>query len=120
MELLAQAFAGGGGVLSSVIQFVVGPVLLLVLGYVLDRRNKRRVDSVKNEITNEHKDHLRDDLDSKFALVFAKLDHSATMQKKQGKVLIRLREDVATLFRNDAEQMKDVESLREEIAQRGG
>lgn len=57
------------------IQFVVGPVAVLVVGWFLNREIKK----TKQEITNSHPQHLRDDLDSKFQLVFAKLDTNADM-----------------------------------------
>lgn len=59
------------------IQFLVGPVAVLVVGAVLNREIKR----TKQEITNSHPQHLRDDLDAKFQLVFAKLDTSASLVK---------------------------------------
>lgn len=57
------------------IQFLVGPVAVLVVGAVLNREIKR----TKQEITNSHPQHLRDDLDAKFSLVFAKLDTNANL-----------------------------------------
>lgn len=55
------------------IQFVLGPIAVLVVGWILNREIKK----TKQEITNSHPQHLRDDLDAKFALVFAKLDTNA-------------------------------------------
>ena len=52
------------------VQFVVGPIAVLIVGWVLNREIKK----TKQEITNSHPKHLRDDLDAKFELVFAKLD----------------------------------------------
>lgn len=57
------------------IQFVVGPVAVLIVGWILNREIKK----TKQEITNSHPQHLRDDLDAKFALVFAKLDTNANI-----------------------------------------
>lgn len=57
------------------IQFVIGPVAVLVVGWVLNKEIKK----TKQEITNSHPQHLRDDLDAKFALVFAKLDTNANI-----------------------------------------
>jgi hypothetical protein len=57
------------------IQFVIGPVAVLVVGWILNKEIKK----TKQEITNSHPQHLRDDLDAKFALVFAKLDTSASL-----------------------------------------
>ena len=59
------------------IQFVLGPVAVLVVGWILNKEIKK----TKQEITNSHPQHLRDDLDAKFALVFAKLDTSANIAK---------------------------------------
>jgi len=58
-----------------VIQFVVGPIAVLVVGWFLNREIKK----TKQEITNSHPQHLRDDLDAKFELVFAKLDTNADL-----------------------------------------
>lgn len=57
------------------IQFVVGPVAVLVVGWFLNKEIKK----TKQEITNSHPQHLRDDLDGKFQLVFAKLDTNADL-----------------------------------------
>jgi hypothetical protein len=57
------------------IQFVVGPIAVLVVGWFLNREIKK----TKQEITNSHPQHLRDDLDAKFQLVFAKLDTNADL-----------------------------------------
>lgn len=51
-----------------VIQTLIGPVILLLVGAFLNRRIKE----TKQEITNSHPMHLRDDLDGKFKLVFAR------------------------------------------------
>lgn len=59
------------------IQFVLGPIAVLVVGWFLNKEIKK----TKQEITNSHPQHLRDDLDAKFALVFAKLDTSASIVK---------------------------------------
>ena len=59
------------------IQFVVGPVAVLVVGWFLNREIKK----TKQEITNSHPQHLRDDLDAKFALVFAKLNTNNNMME---------------------------------------
>jgi hypothetical protein len=57
------------------IQFVLGPIAVLVVGWFLNKEIKK----TKQEITNSHPQHLRDDLDAKFALVFAKLDTNANI-----------------------------------------
>lgn len=64
------------------IQFVVGPVAVALVGWFLSRKLKSTNESIektKKEITNSHPQHLRDDLDSKFKLVFAKLDTNANL-----------------------------------------
>lgn len=62
-------------VITVLIQFVLGPIAVLVAGWFLNREIKK----TKQEITNSHPQHLRDDLDAKFALVFAKLDTNANI-----------------------------------------
>lgn len=62
-------------VLTVLIQFVLGPIAVLVVGWILNREIKK----TKQEITNSHPQHLRDDLDAKFALMFAKLDTNANL-----------------------------------------
>jgi hypothetical protein len=62
-------------VLTVLIQFVLGPIAVLVVGWFLNKEIKK----TKQEITNSHPQHLRDDLDAKFALVFAKLDTNANI-----------------------------------------
>lgn len=62
-------------VITVLIQFVLGPIAVLVVGWFLNREIKK----TKQEITNSHPQHLRDDLDAKFALVFAKLDTNANI-----------------------------------------
>jgi len=101
--------------IANLIQFLIGPVAVLLVGFWVDRRSKRRADKVQWQLENNHKVNIRDDLDSKFHLVFAKLDHSNSLHRKQGKVIIGMRSDIAELFENDVSQTKDVEALREEI-----
>lgn len=98
------------------VQFILGPLLILVVGWLLDRRAKHRTTRVEYELKNRHEVNIRDDLDSKFKLVFAKIGHVTALQKKQGRVLIAMRKDISDLFENDAEQLADVQALREEIA----
>lgn len=56
------------------LQFLIGPALLLVLGWWLDRRNDRRlrpvaqkVDESHQQVKNTHDTNLRDDLDKVIA-----------------------------------------------------
>ncbi len=108
--------------LEVVIQFVLGPLAVLFVGWVLDRRSKRRIEAVgvqvqstKKEITNEHTEHLRDDLDSKFDLIFGKFDTVFRKLDKQGRVLIAQRKDIAQLYQQDVDAADDVTALRKEI-----
>lgn len=107
---------------------IVGLVVLCV-GWWLDHKSKKRtddladrVDSTRYEITNEHKQPLRNDLDSKFDIVFAKLNNILSTQKrhdrlfhKQAETIIAIREDVAELTDGQAQHTDDIESLRHEL-----
>lgn len=101
--------------ISALIQFLIGPLAILFVGWLLDRRSKARIAAVKHEITNNHSKHLREDLDSKFKSLYAKSDYTNTILKKQGRVLVALRNDVSELFDNDTEHAKDVLALQAEI-----
>jgi len=80
------------------IQFVIGPIAVLVVGWFLNREIKK----TKQEITNSHPQHLRDDLDAKFALVFAKLDTNAsiasTVDEKLDDHIATYKRDSSTVF----------------------
>lgn len=80
------------------IQFVLGPIAVLVVGWILNREIKK----TKQEITNSHPQHLRDDLDAKFALVFAKLDTNAniaaTVDEKLDEHIATYKRDSSTVF----------------------
>lgn len=81
-----------------IIQFVLGPIAVLIVGWVLNREIKK----TKQEITNSHPKHLRDDLDSKFDLVFAKLDsHKDVIEnvdEKLDKHVDSYRKNSSTIF----------------------
>jgi len=66
-------------VLVATIQWLIGPVAVLILGAFLNKSIKK----TRKEITNSHPVHLRDDLDGKFKLVFAKLD---TLRQEQQEI----------------------------------
>jgi len=66
-------------VLVATIQWLIGPVAVLILGACLNKSIKK----TRKEITNSHPVHLRDDLDGKFKLVFAKLD---TLRQEQQEI----------------------------------
>lgn len=104
--------------INSSIQWVVGPLLLLVVGWLLDMRSKKRIERVQYTLSNDHPKPFREDLDSKFSLLNSKMDHSVAIQKKQGRVLIAMRQDISDLFENDAQQVADVEELRKAIEQK--
>lgn len=76
------------------IQFVLGPIAVLVVGWFLNREIKK----TKQEITNSHPQHLRDDLDAKFALVFAKLDTNAKIAQNVDEKL----DDHITTYKRDS------------------
>ena len=77
------------------IQFVLGPIAVLVVGWFLNKEIKK----TKQEITNSHPQHLRDDLDAKFALVFAKLDTNANITQNVDEKL----DDHITTYKRDSQ-----------------
>lgn len=83
----------------AIIQWTVSPLLLLIVGWFLNRRIKE----TKQEITNSHPTHLRDDLDGKFQLVFAKLDTALTEQKNIDKKLDAMVSDQGLVFKTLAD-----------------
>lgn len=78
----------------AVVQWLVGPLTLLIVGWFLNRK----IQETRKEITNSHPKHLRDDLDSKFELVFAKLDTLATEQESMDRKLDKHAKDVTVIF----------------------
>ena len=62
--------------LLAILQWIVSPLILVIVGWFLNRK----INETKREITNSHPQHLRDDLDGKFKLVYAKLDTIAQEQ----------------------------------------
>lgn len=86
----------------AILQWVVSPLILLIVGWVLNRK----INETKREITNSHPQHLRDDLDAKFKLVYAKLDTITSEQKEFDSKLVRHSEDVALIFDELAEHEK--------------
>lgn len=83
----------------AVVQWLVGPLSLLVVGWFLNRK----IQETKKEITNSHPKHLRDDLDSKFQLVFAKLDTLTMEQENIDRKLDQHARDVAVIFNSLAD-----------------
>lgn len=83
----------------SLIQWLLGPVVLLIVGAFLNRRIKE----TRQEITNSHPTHLRDDLDGKFQLVFAKLDTALTEQQNIDKKLDAMASDQGLVFKTLAD-----------------
>jgi hypothetical protein len=78
----------------SLLQWLISPLILLIVGWFLNRK----IQETKKEITNSHPQHLRDDLDAKFKLVFAKLDTIASEQKEFDSKLSKLTENDALIF----------------------
>lgn len=113
---------------------LVSGLVILFVGWLLNHKNKqrtddiaRRVEDTKYEITNEHDQPLRNDLDSKFDLVFSKLNKVVATQarhdrlfKTLGKALIGVRKDVAGLTDDQTQSIKDIEDLRKELNSREG
>lgn len=85
--------------LLGIAQWLVSPLILLIVGWFLNRK----IQETKKEITNSHPQHLRDDLDAKFKLVYAKLDTVMSEQKEFDSKLTRHSEDVAIIFDELAE-----------------
>ncbi len=83
----------------SIIQWTVSPLLLLIVGAFLNRKIKE----TRQEITNSHPTHLRDDLDGKFQLVFAKLDTALTEQQNIDKKLDAMANDHGLVFKTLAD-----------------
>jgi glutathionyl-hydroquinone reductase len=81
-------------VLLGILQWLISPLILLLVGWFLNRK----INETKKEITNSHPQHLRDDLDSKFKLVFAKLDTIVSEQRELDTKHSKHAEDVALIF----------------------
>jgi hypothetical protein len=86
----------------AVIQWTLSPLLLLIVGAVLNRK----IRETKQEITNSHPMHLRDDLDGKFQLVLARQDTILTEVKNIDDKLGSQRDDIDTLFHVTADHEK--------------
>lgn len=83
----------------SLIQFLVSPIILLIVGSILNRKIKE----TKKEITNSHPIHLRDDLDGKFNLVFARQDTVIDELKRVDKKIDSQRADLDQLYATAAD-----------------
>ena len=86
----------------SILQFIVSPLILLIVGAVLNRRIKE----TKKEITNSHPMHLRDDLDKKFKLVFARQDTIVNELKQLDQKLDERHDDITQLYDTVADHEK--------------
>lgn len=86
----------------SLIQFLISPAILLIVGAFLNRKIKE----TKQEITNSHPMHLRDDLDGKFKLVLARQDTIINELKGVDKKLDLQRDDIDQLFQTAADHEK--------------
>lgn len=84
------------------IQFLISPIILLIVGFVLNRKIKE----TKKEITNSHPVHLREDLDGKFKLVFAKFDTLIAEHKNLDKKIDAHNTDIDTVFDTLADHEK--------------
>lgn len=103
----------------ALIQWVFGPVSLAVIGILGAKFSKRlksvehKTDVVKNEVKNSHTTNLRNDLDDKFDLVFAKLDAQSSDIRSIGNTLTQHTRDISSLFRGQAGLREDFENHRE-------
>lgn len=86
----------------AIIQWTLSPLLLLIVGAILNRKIKE----TKQEITNSHPMHLRDDLDGKFQLVLARQDTILTELKNIDTKLDSAADDIDTLFKTAADHEK--------------
>lgn len=86
----------------AVIQWTISPLLLLIVGAILNRKIKE----TKQEITNSHPMHLRDDLDGKFQLVLARQDTVIGELKNIDTKLDSAADDIDTLFKVTADHEK--------------
>jgi hypothetical protein len=78
----------------AVVQWLVGPLTLLIVGWFLNRK----IQETRKEITNSHPKHLRDDLDSKFELVFAKLDTLTSEQENMDRKFDKHAKDMSVVY----------------------
>jgi len=78
----------------SIIQWTISPLILLIVGAVLNRKIKE----TKQEITNSHPMHLRDDLDGKFKLVLARQDTIISELQSLDRKIDGHKDDLDTLF----------------------
>lgn len=93
----------------AVLTVIGGPVTVTILGivgYMLRRRIdkvSKEVAQTKQEITNSHPVHLRDDLDGKFKLVFARQDTMMQEIKRISEKMDAHREDIDRLYSTTAD-----------------
>lgn len=110
----------------ALIQWVIGPVSLALIGIVGARISKRlrsveqSTNVVKNEVKNSHTTNLRNDLDQKFELVFLKLDEQGAKLDAHGAELRGMSrtlkdhsKDISELFRTHSSLRDDFESHRD-------
>lgn len=91
---------------SAVVQFVIGPSFVIIVGAILSRTLSKKIKNVREEITNSHPVHLRDDLDNKFKLVNAKIDTIIDEQQELDKKMDAQLDDVSELYKTVADHEK--------------
>lgn len=91
---------------TALLQFVVGPVFVIIVGAFLNKTLSKKISNVRQEITNSHPMHLREDLDNKFKLVNAKIDTLIEEQKEIDRKLNNQRDDLSEVFKTLADHEK--------------
>jgi peptidoglycan hydrolase CwlO-like protein len=91
---------------AAIVQFVLGPSFVIIVGAILSRTLSKKIKNVREEITNSHPVHLREDLDSKFKLVNAKIDTILDEQKELDRKMDAQLDDVSELYKTVADHEK--------------
>lgn len=89
------------GVIEFFFQYLAGPSVLAVIGIWMKRKFDKQqtaIEDTKREITNSHPEHLRDDLDRKFALSYAKQDTLVDMVSALEAKVDRQNYDISVLY----------------------
>lgn len=100
---------------SVVIQFLVGPLAVLIVGFFLNRK----INDTKQTITNSHPVHLRDDLDGKFSLVFARQDTLIDMVHTVDKKLDKQGAEIDQLYATAADHERRLTGQAAKIRRAG-
>lgn len=130
METLTTLY-GWGTELIKVLTPLMVAIVTIWLPIKLRRQEQRltaKVDEAKEAVTNSHETHLRDDLDSKFNLLFAKMSVVFRKTDKLAKAVVAQRNDIADLYtivageapapRGEANEDSVTRELRNEIGKR--